>query len=432
MVIGSVVLQMVAGTVYVWGTISIYACSFLQQNGDPDASYESTALVIPFNYLLTAAFVPLVVGPCRCLHPKIIIAFGSLLITLSVFLTQYARSSTAILLLFGVSAGVGEACVFLTPVVCALHYYPQRKGLITGLSYAGLSLGLFFFSELFFAFANPDNLSPDIEHVHGDVVDLYYSAEVANHYPRSISYISIILLIFSIAATVLIRMPGAKWKKRLEDASVIENRKILEDSEVEEPPLSSKDVLSSGAFWKLYAMAVLASFFGSYMYSVAKPFGLMKNGDDHFNTLAITIAGLVGGGLRFLWTWGIDIWGFKKVGAVLFTVIILVSCTLPSVASTKALYFIWIVLSVMCDAAIIALFPAVSAHTFGIEKGTMAFSIIFSGIALILVAGSLISEFLVAKVGYESFFYASGVAAGLALFLHLCIPTKHLENCEKR
>ncbi len=240
---------------------------------------------------------------------------------------------------------------------------------------------------------NPNNLPPDVEHKHDNVTNLYYSNTIASNFPRAVSIVCLVLTILSITSTILIRMPGARWLS-LQNAQWEEDMEALAHDDIY-PSLTTCETLSSGTFWKLYIMAVLASFFGSYMYSVAKPFGLMKNGDDHFNTLALTMAGLIGGSLRFLWTWAIDQWGFKKIGTALFLMIILVACTLPSVASVKALYFIWIVLSVACDAAIIAVFPAVCALAFGIEKGTLAFSFLFSGIALILVGGSLLSEFAV-------------------------------------
>ena len=103
-------------------------------------------------------------------------------------------------------------------------------------------------------------------------------------------------------------------------------------------------------------MVMLSSFYGSYIYSAAKPYGLTKNGDDSFNTLALTVAGLVGGTLRFLWSWSIDRWGFLKVGAILFSFIVAISCTMPSIASIKGVYFLWVIFSVACDSAILAVF----------------------------------------------------------------------------
>lgn len=38
-VLGAVLIQTIAGSVYVWGTISIYVCSYLQNNGVPDATF---------------------------------------------------------------------------------------------------------------------------------------------------------------------------------------------------------------------------------------------------------------------------------------------------------------------------------------------------------------------------------------------------------
>lgn len=98
---------MVAGTVYVWGAISIYVCSYLQNNGVSDATYESTFLVIPINYLMTAIFAFIVTGPLHKVSPKLLNLIGCFLITLSIFLCQFVRSTALILVLYGAFAGIG-------------------------------------------------------------------------------------------------------------------------------------------------------------------------------------------------------------------------------------------------------------------------------------------------------------------------------------
>ena len=219
-VVGAVLVQIVAGTVFVWGTISIYVCSYLQNNGAPDTTYESTFLVIPLNYLLTAVFSIIVTGPLHYLNPRLVTFTGCILITLGIFLCQFVRSSALILLLYGVVAGIGEGLILLTPLKCALYYYPDRKGLITGLNYAGLSIGLFIFSELFFFLVNPHNKSPDVVRMNGDIEDKYFSNEIAQNFPRALSIMCLIMLVLSIFASLLIRKPGTHWQQiRLSDIS---------------------------------------------------------------------------------------------------------------------------------------------------------------------------------------------------------------------
>ena len=219
-VLGAVLVQVLAGTVYVWGTISVYICSYLQNNGAPDTTYESTFLVIPLSYLFTAVSGPIATGPLHFVSPRIITFIGCILITLSIYLCQFVRSSALVLLLYGVVAGIGEGFVFLIPVKCSLYYYPDWKGLITGLNYAGLSIGLFIFSELFFFLVNPHNKSPDVVRMNGDIEDKYFSNEIAQNFPRALSIMCLIMLVLSIFASLLIRKPGTHWQQiRLSDIS---------------------------------------------------------------------------------------------------------------------------------------------------------------------------------------------------------------------
>lgn len=380
-----------------------------------DASYESTSLVIPLNYLFCALTAPIVVGPLRACNPRLLTMLGCLIITVAIFLSRWALSTFALVLLFGVLAGVGEGFIFLTPLRCALLYYPRHQGLVTGLNFAGLSLGLFFFSELYFVLINPHNARPSVVRQTGSLTELYYGPEVADNFPLANSVVALVLVAISSLAGLFVRTPGPRWLNRTSPL-------LQPEEEVIQKPLRVRELLASCTFWKLYLMAVLASFFGSYMYSVAKPYGLMMNGDDQFNTLALTVAGLAGGSLRFLWTWAIDHYGFQKVGLTLFLTIIFVASTLPMVASSKPLFFIYVILSVACDAAIIAVFPAVCTIVFGIHSGTLAFSFIFSGIALILVGGSLFSQLAVSSLGYPAFFYGSAVATAIALGIHFAMP----------
>lgn len=55
-------------------------------------------------------------------------------------------------------------------------------------------------------------------------------------------------------------------------------------------------------------------------------------------------------------------------------------------------------------------------------------ALLFSGIALVLIGGSLASTYAIDQLGYDSFFYGSGVATGIALLLHLCVRTRNLKS----
>lgn len=54
-------------------------------------------------------------------------------------------------------------------------------------------------------------------------------------------------------------------------------------------------------------------FHGLFVVSVAKPFGLTQNADDHFITTVISSSAVLEGTCRFFWASLVDRYGFRPV-----------------------------------------------------------------------------------------------------------------------
>ena len=72
---------------------------------------------------------------------------------------------------------VGLGLSYWPPVICSWEYFPEKKGMITGLIIGAFGLGAFFFGFITNAIVNPDNLKPP----KGEV---FYPIEVAERVPR--------------------------------------------------------------------------------------------------------------------------------------------------------------------------------------------------------------------------------------------------------
>lgn len=78
--------------------------------------------------------------------PRLCCIFGSVICLTGVFISQYAQSFYHIALSYGVCYGFGIGTVYLPPLICAWEYFPNRKGIISGIIVGGFGLGSFIFS----------------------------------------------------------------------------------------------------------------------------------------------------------------------------------------------------------------------------------------------------------------------------------------------
>ena len=65
---------------------------------------------------------------------------------------------------FGIGIGIG----YLIGLVCAWEFFPNRKGLITGIVFGALGSGSLYFNFISLAIVNPDGLEADVILENGD------------------------------------------------------------------------------------------------------------------------------------------------------------------------------------------------------------------------------------------------------------------------
>lgn len=112
-------------------------------------------------------------------------------------------------------------------------------------------------------------------------------------------------------------------------------------------------------------------------------------------------------------------YGFKSVYLFLLLAQILTSSTLPLIATTKALYFLYITLGFVNQGGHFVLFPAVCAHMYGRAKGAILFSILYSEFGLSALAAVLLQKYAVAEIGYLAMFYVLTLAGVVSFILSL-------------
>ena len=80
---------------------------------------------------------------------------------------------------YGGGFPIGIGMMYWTPLICAWEYFPDRKGLISGLIIGAFGFGAFIFGFISTAIVNPENYQID----KSDKDDPYFSEQVTNRVP---------------------------------------------------------------------------------------------------------------------------------------------------------------------------------------------------------------------------------------------------------
>lgn len=89
-------------------------------------------------------------------------ATGIAIMSVSVYMASKSTSWNEFKLWYGCGFASGVGFVYWTPINAAWEWFPEQKGLVTGLVISGYGFGAFIFGFVTTAIVNPDNLRPEV------------------------------------------------------------------------------------------------------------------------------------------------------------------------------------------------------------------------------------------------------------------------------
>jgi len=141
-VLGAVLIQLALGAIYAW-------CVFTPGLTDPNGAYRFTATQtqIIFSVGLAAfAITTVLAGRLMSRFPARAIAIsGGLIHGIGYILSGWVGPSLPLLIVtMGLLVGTGIGLGYVVPIAVGVKWFPDKKGLLTGLAVAGFGLGAFF------------------------------------------------------------------------------------------------------------------------------------------------------------------------------------------------------------------------------------------------------------------------------------------------
>jgi OFA family oxalate/formate antiporter-like MFS transporter len=143
--IAAVVIQLCLGTVYAW---SVFKNPLMNMHGWDGKSVQYTFMLLMLIIGLAAAFGGTLVDKKG---PRFVATIGGILFGIGTLLAGYADQAGNIWLLylgFGVIAALGNGFGYVTPIATLIRWFPDKRGLVTGLAVMGFGAGAFFMGKI--------------------------------------------------------------------------------------------------------------------------------------------------------------------------------------------------------------------------------------------------------------------------------------------
>src|SRR4051812_25305541 len=138
LVVAAVLVQLALGAVYAW--------SVFNKPLQSEFGWSKAQAVLPFEFAIGTIFIGSLVGG-RIQDrrgPRPVALGGSVLYACGIMLASLVSSSDQLWLLvlsYGVLGGIGLGAAYITPIAMLSKWFPDRRGLITGIAVAGFGFG---------------------------------------------------------------------------------------------------------------------------------------------------------------------------------------------------------------------------------------------------------------------------------------------------
>jgi OFA family oxalate/formate antiporter-like MFS transporter len=166
-VFGGILIQLCLGAIYAW---SAFTGKLSAADGQFGFSKTQTQVIFSVGLFSFALFMALIAGRWQAkVGPRIVALTGGVVMGLGYVLASFWSDFTGILVGVGILGGAGIGLAYVCPIAALVKWFPDKKGLITGLAVAGFGFGALIWVKLTGGFQfGPVDLSPGWKGLFGD------------------------------------------------------------------------------------------------------------------------------------------------------------------------------------------------------------------------------------------------------------------------
>ena len=391
LVVAALLLQLALGAVYAWSVFS----SALQK-AEPFRLTKPEA-TLPFETAIGMIFIGTYLGG-RIQDrrgPRTVAVIGSVIYGIGVIVASFARSGDQLALLvigYGVLAGFGLGLAYIVPIAMLQKWFPDKRGLITGLAVGGFGFGAVVTAPIAQALIKRN---PDVP--------------TSAFLPLGIAY-----LVCAVAGALFFRNPPAGYA--VPGYAPATSGKVVDSGR----DYTSGEALRTWQWYTLAAILTLAVLAGiAFISQAAASFSDVSGYTAAAAAAAVGFLGLFNGAGRILWA---AVSG--RLGRMTTFVAILalegVCLLLIPHAHNAALFFVLAAVVYLCYGGAFGTMPATAGDFFGVKNAGGIYGLMLIGWSLGGVVGPLIAAKLIGgDKDYSTAYTTIGIIALVAIVLPL-------------
>ena len=314
--------------------------------------------------------------------PRVVALTGGFVYGLGVFLASFSANKLWWLYLsYGVIGGIGVGLAYIVPIAVLVKWFPDRRGLITGIAVGGFGAGALVVAPL--------------------ATRLIQSVGVLHTF----EYLGIVYLVVTIGAGFFMQNPPAGWKPEGWAPSVTQTtQRAAQD-------FTLGGALKTWQWWALWLLLFLNTSAGISIISQESPMF-----QEIGRASVIVAAGMVGiasiGNAlgRVFWAWGSDAITRRWTFVTMFLLQVSLFWVLPGIASATILTVLSFII-LMCYGGGFGTMPAFAADYFGSKNVGPIYGLMLTAWG----SASAFGPLLIAQMRQSSGSYTSGlhVIAGI-------------------
>jgi OFA family oxalate/formate antiporter-like MFS transporter len=389
-VVAALLLQLSIGAVYAWSVFS----SALQK-AEP-FSLSKVEASVPFEVAIGMIFIGSYVGG-RIQDkrgPRTVAVIGGIIYGIGVILASFARTGDQLPLLiigYGVLAGFGLGLAYIVPIAMLQKWFPDRRGLITGLAVGGFGFGAVV-------------TAPIAQWLIGRDPDVPTSAFL----PLGIAY-----LVFAVLGALFFRNPPAGYT--VPGYVPATSGKVVDSGR----DYTQGEALRTWQWYALTAILTLAVVAGiSLISQAAASFSDIAGYTALAAASAVGFLGLFNGAGRIFWAALSERLGRMTTFITILALEGLCLLLIPHVQNA-ILFFVLVAVVYLCYGGAFGTMPATAGDFFGVKNAGGIYGLMLVGWSLGGVVGPLIAA---ALIGEDKDYTTAYTTIGIITLVAIVLP----------